>query len=232
MFCSKCGLSLGKDSEFCSKCGTAVATKRVAAPTPKNKDTTDSNSKTVKPKPTKSSRVGTVLTYIVTGLVALVFVAALFSMGESEDNADPPQGNSSSPETSSSSTSGTVAVTESGVEVTVQSIDTSPEVPNNFVIDPSDVKGQLVSVRFLVANGSNEEISISNGSVFGYIQEAEYSAEAIFSENGDWYVFETLGPGLSVVFDVFFDVPVGGELTGALFTTSIFLGEELKFTFR
>jgi hypothetical protein len=230
MFCSKCGIGLDKQSEFCSKCGTAVVRKTTAVPSSKSESNGKLSSKAAKPKPKKSSTVGTVITYIVTGLVVLVFGSAILSMGNDDEETKSGPTDSLSSESSAITEMGSLAVTESGIEVRAISINPSPEVPNQFVIDSGDVQGQLVSVQFSVTNGSNEEISISNSSVSAYIQEAEYGAEAIFSENGDWYVYETLGPGLSVTFDAFFDIPVGGSLTTVIFYTSSFLGEELEFS--
>lgn len=230
MFCSKCGIGLDKQSEFCSKCGTAVVRKTTAVPSSKSESNGKPTSKAAKPKPKKSSTVGTVITYIVTGLVVLVFGSAILSMGSDDEETNSGPTDSLSSESSAITEMGSLAVTESGIEVRAISINPAPEVPNQFVIDSGDVQGQLVSVQFSVTNGSNEEISISNSSVSAYIQEAEYGAEAIFSENGDWYVYETLGPGLSVNFDAFFDIPVGGSLTTVIFYTSSFLGEELEFS--
>jgi hypothetical protein len=223
-------MGLDKHSEFCSKCGTAVVKKTTAVPSPISESNDKPVPKAANLKPKKSSRVGTVITYIVTGLVVLVFGSAILSMGSGdEENTSGPEDSSSS-ESPATTKMGSLAVTESGIEVRAISVNPSPEVPNQFVIDAGDVKGQLVSVQFSVTNGSNEEISISNSSVSGYIQEAEYGAEAIFSENGDWYVFETLGPGLTVNFDAFFDIPAGGSLTRVIFYTSSFLGEEVEFS--
>jgi hypothetical protein len=232
MFCSKCGIGLDKGSEFCSKCGTAVVKKTTAVPTSKSKLGVNTSQKSANPKQKKSSKVGTVLTYIVTGLVVLVFGSAILSAGSSDEETSSGPADTSVSDSDAPVKLGSSGVTESGVEVRAISTDSAPEIPNQFVIDSGDLKGQLVSVKFTVTNGSNEEISISSSSVSAYIQEAEYSAEAIFSENGDWYVYESLGPGLSANIEAFFDVPAGGELTGAVFTTSIFLGEEIEFSFQ
>jgi len=230
MFCSKCGIGLDKNSEFCSKCGTAVVRKTTAVPSSKSENKSKPKPKAANPKPTNSSRVGTVLTYIVTGLVVLVFGSAILSMGSSDGETTSGPADSSSSESPAMTQMGSLAVTESGIQVMAISVNPSPDVPNQFVIDPGDVKGRLVSVQFSITNGSNEEISISNSSVSAYIGDAKYGAEAIFSENGNWYVFETLGPGLSVNIDAFFDIPAGGSLTSLTFYTSSFLGEELKFS--
>ena len=206
--------------------------KATAVSTSKSEIKGNPSQKAPKPKPTKSSKIGNVLTYIVTGLVVLVFGSAILSMGSGGGETTSGTTDSSSSESPAMPEMGSLAITESGVEVRALAVNPSPEVPNEFVIDSGDVKGQLVSVQFSVTNDSNEEISISNGSVSVYIAEAEYGAEAIFSENGDWYVFESLGPGLSVNFDAFFDIPVGGSITSVIFYTSSFLGEEIEFSVR
>ena len=186
----------------------------------------------------KKSKVGNVLAYIAAGLIVLFFGSATLSMLNdtgSAPNDSSEVGDESTNENSqaegSSGAMGETVVTDSGVEVTAVSTNSNPDVPNEFVIDEGDVKGQLVSIRFRVVNGSNEEISISNGSVLGFISEAKYESVAVFSTSGDWYVFEPLGPGLETVIDAYFDVPSGQSLTGATFLTSIFLGEEAKFIF-
>jgi hypothetical protein len=228
MFCNKCGAELLSGSEFCSKCGAAVVAQHATAVA------TDS----VRGRDKRKSKVGNILTYIAAGLIVLFFGSATLSML----NGDGPSPNDSSqvgdesatvePETGGSAGAmGETVVTDSGVEVTAVSTNSNPDVPNEFVIDEGDVKGQLVSIRFKVANRSNEEISISNGSVLGFISEAKYESVAVFSTSGDWYVFEPLGPGLETVIDAYFDVPSGQSLTGATFLTSIFLGEEAKFIF-
>lgn len=232
MFCSKCGMELVKGSEFCSKCGTAVVKKSTAVPTSQSKPNMKPIKKADSPKPKMSSRIGTVLTYIVTGLVVLVFGSAILSGGESDSETPSGSGESTISESEPPVQLGSSGMTESGINVRAISTDSSPEIPNDFVIDPGDIKGQLVSVNFSVTNGSNEEIFISDNSITGYIGDAEYGAEAIFSQNGDWYIFEPLGPGLSVDIEVFFDVPAGGELTGAVFSSSSFLGEEIEFSLR
>jgi hypothetical protein len=232
MFCSKCGIGLDKNSEFCSKCGTAVVKKSTAVPTSKSKSILNSSKKAEKPKPKMSSRIGTVLTYVVTGLVVLVFGSAILSGGGSEGETPSGPGESTISESEETVQLGSSGMTESGINVRAISTDSSPEIPNDFVIDPGDIKGQLVSVNFSVTNGSNEEIFISDDSITGFIGDAEYRAEAIFSQNGDWYIFEPLGPGLSVEIDVFFDVPPGSELTRAVFSSSSFLGEEIDFSLR
>jgi len=225
-------MELVKSSEFCSKCGTAVVKKSTAVPTSNSKSNLNSIKKADKPKTKMSSRIGTVLTYIVTGLVVLVFGSAILSGGGSEVETSSGPGESTISESEETVQLGSSGVTESGINVRAISTDSSPEIPNDFVIDSGDIKGQLVSVNFSVTNGSNEEIFISDNSITGFIGDAEYGVEAIFSQNGDWYIFEPLGPGLSVDIEVFFDVPSGGELTGAVFSSSSFLGEEIEFSLR
>lgn len=247
MFCSKCGSQLQSDVAFCSKCGNPVAStstpQHVAAPpTPQ--------------KAKKSSKVSTVLTYVAGGFVVLVFGSAIIGMmgngGEVESNqssststSDPNASNETNTEANnedlsnenSNESSGDVpgygqgARTESGVEVYAISSDTSPSIPNQFVIDKDDVKGQLVSMRFTILNDSNEEISISTGSFYGYIGSAEYEPVAVFSSDGEWYLYEPLGAGLETTVDVYFDIPAGKSISGAKYQTSMFLGEEIEFRF-
>ena len=171
----------------------------------------------------------------------MIFGSAIVGMlgaGEESGSEQPSSVSSSEPD-SSQTTSGSDLpglgeglIFESGVEIYAESIDESPSIPNQFVIDPDSIKGELVSVRFYLKNGSNEEINVSSSSVKGLIDSAEYEPVGIFSDAGDWYVFEPVGPGLETTFDVFFDIPVGRNLTGAIYETSLFLGDQAEFTFR
>lgn len=225
MFCSKCGNSLTQEAAFCQKCGNAV--------------TAQEPTQVSSAAPKKSSKAGTIATYIVGGLVVLIFGSAIVGMLGGGDETETGQPSSvSSPDSSSQESQTTSApglgeglVFDSGIEIYAESIDSSPSIPNEFIIDPDGIKGQLISVRFFLKNGSNEELSISNSSVTGRIGAAEYEPVAIFSSNGDWYVYEPVGSGLETTFDVYFDIPTGKALTGAIFQTSLFLGEEAEFSF-
>jgi hypothetical protein len=238
-YCSKCGNGISEDSTFCSKCGNPVG--EVSSDSPKN----DSTSKTTAKK---SSKVGTILTYVGAGLAVLIFGSAILgSLNNSEDsNSSEPVSTSSQsesnpasePQADSDSTQGADLpgfgdglVLDSGVEIFAISESLTPSTPNEFVIDPDGVKGQLISVRFYLANGSNEELSVSNGLFTGLIGTAEYEPLAVFSDSGDWYVYEPVGAGLETTFDVFFDVPSGAKLTGAVFRSSMFFGDEVEFAF-
>lgn len=183
--------------------------------------------------------MGNIATYVVSGLVVVIFGSAIVGMlgGRDETNAGQPSSVSSSDPSSQESQAGSApglgegVLFDSGIEIYAVTIDSSPSIPNELVIDPGGTKGQLTSVRFSLVNGSNEELSISNGSVTGRIGAAEYEPVAIFSSDGDWYVYEPVGPGLEATFDVYFDIPKGKSLTGAIFQTSLFLGDEAEFLF-
>lgn len=239
MFCSKCGSSLTSDAEICSKCGTPVKSGASADLTnPLVSPSGNGPASQEKKKP----KVGNIFAYIAAGLIVLFFGSATLSMlgdesSTSGDSSEVDDSSSQSETGNSDSTSettgglGNTIRTESGVEVTAIEVDSNPNIPNDFVISSGDVKGQLVSVRFKVFNQSNEEINISSGSVLAFIDAAEYESVAVFSESGDWYVYEPLGPGLEVTIDAYFDIPEGKSLTGSTFLTSIFLGEEAAFVF-
>lgn len=228
MFCSKCGVALDSSASFCSSCGTPSGEEKKS----------DLDSVPLNTGSKKKLRVSDILTYVAAGLIVLFFGSATVGMitgNESSPNESSVDGvNSSTSESTDSSPSasmGDTLATASGVEVTAISIEVNPAVPNEFIVNSGDIKGELIALRLNVANYSNEEISISNNSVFGFIDDAEYEPIAIFSKSGDWYVFESLGPGLETVIIAYFDVPPGRALTAATFLTSAFLGEEAKFTF-
>jgi len=228
LFCNKCGVELSRGSEFCSKCGAAVVSQEASAVATEPARSPDA----------KKSKLGNILTYIAAGLIILFFGSATLSMlndegpSTSESSEARDESANSEPEDSvPDATTGSTLVTDSGIEVTAISVDSNPIVSNRFYIYSDDVKGQLVSVRFKVTNRSNEEISISRGSFLGFIGEAKYESIAVFSKEGEWYVYEPLGPGLETVIDTYFDIPPGQSLTGATFLTSIFLGQKAAFTF-
>jgi hypothetical protein len=237
MFCPKCGKQHDEGAVFCPQCGHALRAEATQSiPTPPTEP--------IQPK--KSSKLGAILTYAVGGFVVLIFGLAIVGM-LGDDQGEPQEQSTSSVAPTSNSDSATDAGdsessedlpgfgegarTESGVEVYAISLNSSPSVPNEFVIDENDVKGQLVSIRFEVVNDSNEELSVSTGSFFGYIDAAEYEPLAVFSDGGEWYLYEPLGAGLGVTVDVFFDIPSGRSISGAKFQTSLFLGEEIEFKF-
>ena len=225
MFCLKCGDSLSPDAAFCSKCGTPVTAQVPAEIAPA--------------KAKKGSKAGEIATYAVGGVVALIFGSAIFGMLGGGDRAETGQSSSvSSPNSSSAETQDISAPGigegwrfESGVEIYAESLNESPSIPNEFIIDPDGIKGQLVSIRFYLKNGSNEEVNISNSSLSGRIGPAMYEPIAILSTSGDWYVYEPVGAGLETTFDVYFDIPAGKTLTGAMFQTSLFSGEQVEFSF-
>lgn len=237
MFCSKCGAQLQGGVAFCSQCGNSLS---VESPQPSVSAPAD----IVRPK--KSSKISTILTYVAAGFVVLIFGSAIIGMMSDggEDSSDQ-SSSSSAPNSSIESITGSGneagsanlpglgegARTKSGVEAYAVSFDIAPYIPNVFVVDEKDVKGQLVSIRFDVVNGSNEEISISTGSFYSYIGSAEYEPIAVFSDDGEWYLYEPLGAGLGVTVDVYFDIPAGKSISGAKYQTSLFLGEEIEFAF-
>jgi TM2 domain-containing membrane protein YozV len=124
---------------------------------------------------------------------------------------------------------GQKAVTKDGIEVTLVAVNYDVQSPNRYVTE--ETKGELASIEMIVFNGSSEPLSLGSSSVDGLIDDLRYKAAAVFSDKGDWYVYENLNPRLEVTIVAYLDVPPGDKLTGAVFSTSIFFGESLEFTF-
>ncbi len=124
---------------------------------------------------------------------------------------------------------GQKAVTKDGIEVTVVAVNYGVKSPNSYVTQ--ETKGELASIEMIVFNGSSEPLSLGSSSVEGLIDGLRYESSAVFSDKGDWYVLENVNPRLGVTIVAYLDVPPGDKLTGAVFSTSIFFGESLQFTF-
>jgi hypothetical protein len=225
VFCTNCGSDVAGVS-YCPACGTPV----VKSEPSQTEVTKDAKS---------GSKVGTVLTYVAAAFAVFIFGGAIIGVlgdDSSSETANPSSETASSSQTSEPQANdlpglGQGIAFPSGVEVSAVSVNTTPASPNRFVVDTDEAKGEIVSVRLYVFNGSDESITISSSSVTGKIANAEYEALAVFSEAGDWYVLETLGPGLGVTIDAFFDIPASKALSGVTFTTAIVFGEEVEFRF-
>lgn len=123
---------------------------------------------------------------------------------------------------------GDTITNDDGVEVTLISITPDATTPDDFFA--SEVRGTLVAVSMTMTNGSNEAVTITGGSVNGFIGEAEYEATRVYgTDSGDWYALEEINPGLTAAFTAYIDVPADTDLDTVSYTTDIFLGDGLVF---
>jgi hypothetical protein len=72
--------------------------------------------------------------------------------------------------------------------------------------------GQFCEVRFTLANGSDESISVYSGDVTGTIGDATYEANDTASRFGDDYYSTDINPGLSADCIVYIDIPTDKKL--------------------
>ncbi|MBH0115954.1 hypothetical protein I6E52_03755 [Salinibacterium sp. NG253] len=123
---------------------------------------------------------------------------------------------------------GDTITTDDGVEITLLSITPDATSPDDYFA--SEVRGTLVAVSMSMVNGTNEAVTISGGSVKGFIGEAEYEASRIYgTESGDWYALEDINPGLTAAFTAYIDVPADTDLDTVSYTTELFFGEGVVF---
>ncbi|MBH0008918.1 hypothetical protein [Salinibacterium sp. SWN1162] len=123
---------------------------------------------------------------------------------------------------------GDTITTDDGVEITLLSITPNATSPDDYFA--SEVRGSLVAVSMSMVNGTNEAVTISGGSVNGFIGEAEYEAARIYgTESGDWYALEEINPGLTAAFTAYIDIPADATLDSVSYTTELFFGDGVMF---
>jgi TM2 domain-containing membrane protein YozV len=200
-----------------------------------------------------------VLAWVVSGVVILfaIGLSAIQDSGSSTSSSSSPPSSSTTTSDSGSSSSGSndqaeapqapepadppatdsaglgigvKGVTPSGIEVTVNGLRYGASTPNQFVVD--NVKGELAAVDLTLFNGSNEKISLSSSSVTAYIGDLKYEASALFSDEGDWFLYEDVNPRLGTEMSAYFDIPPGEKITKLEFSSAVFFGESLEFMVR
>lgn len=196
-------------------------------------------------KPNKKPPAVPVWVWVLVGVLGLGLISFAFDDAETTEPAPVSAGDSGvdstgSPESSDpDSTSpedavetagiGDTVTTSDGVSVTIVEVAYGVDTPNNWIVD--EPKGELASIRLEIFNGGDEPMSISSSSLVALVDEAEYSAAAVFGDDGEWYVYEDLNPQLGVGITAYFDVPPQASFTGAVFETSIIFGSEASFSF-
>lgn len=123
---------------------------------------------------------------------------------------------------------GDTITTDEGVEITLLSITPNATAPDDFFA--SEVRGTLVAVSMSMVNGTDGAVTISGGSVNGFIGDAKYEASRVYgTESGDWYALEEINPGLTAAFTAYIDIPADTNLDTVTYNTDLFFGEGVVF---
>jgi hypothetical protein len=90
---------------------------------------------------------------------------------------------------------------------------------------PTNALGQFCSIKYTVANGSNEALSMSYSDIVGTLGNSTFDSELIFGSGGfgpDNSAFLNLNPGLTVDGESFIDIPAGAALEAVQFSPGWF----------
>ena len=161
--------------------------------------------------------------------LAVVATAVSDSINEGQSVTSPDEATDDGEDSEESAAGvGDTITNDDGVEVTLISITPDATTPDDFFA--SEVRGTLVAVSMTMTNGSNEAVTITGGSVNGFIGEAEYEATRVYgTDSGDWYALEEINPGLTAAFTAYIDVPADTDLDTVSYTTDMFFGDGLVF---
>lgn len=110
-----------------------------------------------------------------------------------------------------------------GVALNVSSVDYGVQSPNRFAV--GEPLGQLASVSVEVENESSESITLSSRLFSGFIGTSTFTAEGLVEADGSPLVYQTVNPGLSITFNIYFDIPEGERLFGIEYKTRPVSGE-------